>query len=304
MITLRELARVLAGEISGDQVLAPGPGHSAKDRSLSVKPEPNAAGGFVCFSHANDDWQECRDYVLSRLGLPGRSPSRIDRPRRGNAQPAPQAEQLNGNRELALQIWRQAKNPRGTLAEAYLRGRALELPIEAANEAIRFHPACPFVAERFPAMICLVRNIRTDEMQAIQRTALSNDGPAIKRGGKTFRLTLGPIAGAAVKLDPDEEVTQGLCIGEGVETTLAGRQMGLRPVWALLGTSGVASFPVLPGVDGLHLFCERDAANERAAMACGDRWYMAGRDVIHDYPERGNDLVFRHKHLNPASAQI
>jgi restriction endonuclease S subunit len=98
MITLRELARVLAGEISGDQVLAPGPGHSAKDRSLSVKPEPNAAGGFVCFSHANDDWQTCRDYVLSHLALPGGSPSRNDRYRR---RPAPQVEQPDGRRNLA-----------------------------------------------------------------------------------------------------------------------------------------------------------------------------------------------------------
>jgi hypothetical protein len=190
-----------------------------------------------------------------------------------------------------MQIWRQAKNPRGTLAEAYLHSRALELPIEAANEAIRFHPACPFGAERFPAMICLVRNIRTDQPQAIQRTALSHDGNAIKREGKTYRLTLGPIACGAVKLGPDEDVTQGLGIGEGVETCLAGRQMGLRPVWALLGTSGLASFPVLPGVNGLHICRERDAANERAAWACGDRWHMAGRDVFHVYPERGNDLA-------------
>jgi putative DNA primase/helicase len=244
-------ASALGGEVSGGNILCPGPGHSPKDRSLSVRLFVAAPDGFVCFSHANDDWQECRDYVLSRLGLPGRSPSPIDRPRPGNAHPAPRVEQPEENRELAMRIWRQAKNPRGTLAEAYLQSRALELPSEAANGALRFHPACPFGAERFPAMICLVRNIRTDEPQAIQRTALSHDGTAIKRGGKTFRLTLGTIACGAVKLDPDEEVTQGLCIGEGIETCLAGRQMRLRPVWALLGTSGLANFPVLPGVDGL-----------------------------------------------------
>jgi putative DNA primase/helicase len=158
-------------------------------------------------------------------------------------------------------------------------------------EAIRFHVDCPFGGERFPAMVSLVRNIRTDEPQAIQRTALSHDGIAIKRGGKTFRLTLGPIAGGAVKLDLDEDVTQGLCIGEGVETCLAGRQMGLQPVWALLGTSGLASFPVLPGIDGLHIFRERDAANERASWACGERWHMAGRDVAHVLSENGNDLA-------------
>ena len=35
--TLQSWARALGGEVSGDQVLCPGPGHSPKDRSLSVK---------------------------------------------------------------------------------------------------------------------------------------------------------------------------------------------------------------------------------------------------------------------------
>ena len=35
--TLQSWARALGGEVSGGQVLCPGPGHSAKDRSLSVK---------------------------------------------------------------------------------------------------------------------------------------------------------------------------------------------------------------------------------------------------------------------------
>ncbi|HEV7909743.1 MAG TPA: toprim domain-containing protein [Methylocella sp.] len=141
-----------------------------------------------------------------------------------------------------------------------------------------------------PAMVCLVRNIRTDEPQAIHRTALSPDGTAVKRNSKTFRMTLDPIADGAVKLDLDEDVTQGVCIAEGVETALAGRQMGLRPVWALLGESGLASFPVLPGVDGLHIFREHDATNKRAAMACAGRWHEAGRDVFHVCPEIGSDL--------------
>jgi putative DNA primase/helicase len=184
----------------------------------------------------------------------------------------------------------EAIGPRGTLAQTYLRSRALELPDEAANAAIRFHPACRFGNERMPAMVCLVRNIRTDEPQAIHRTALSPDGTAVKRNSKTFRMTLDPIADGAVKLDLDEDVTQGVCIAEGVETALAGRQMGLRPVWALLGESGLASFPVLPGVDGLHIFREHDATNKRAAMACAGRWHEAGRDVFHVCPEIGSDL--------------
>jgi len=38
MMDLRRLAAIMGGEITGpDSILAPGPGHSPKDRSLSVK---------------------------------------------------------------------------------------------------------------------------------------------------------------------------------------------------------------------------------------------------------------------------
>jgi hypothetical protein len=68
---LQTLARALDGEVSNGQVLAPGPGHSATDRSLSVMLDAGAPGGFVVntFSPA-DDPIICKDYVRERLGLP------------------------------------------------------------------------------------------------------------------------------------------------------------------------------------------------------------------------------------------
>ena len=67
---LRTIARLLDGEVSGSQVLAPGPGHGRRDRSLSVRLSPTAPDGVLAFSHARDDWRVCRDYVRERLGLP------------------------------------------------------------------------------------------------------------------------------------------------------------------------------------------------------------------------------------------
>jgi len=69
-LDLHRLARDLGGEVSGGQIRAPGPGHSPKDRSLSVMPDPGAAEGFVVNSFADDDPLACRDYVRSRCGLP------------------------------------------------------------------------------------------------------------------------------------------------------------------------------------------------------------------------------------------
>jgi hypothetical protein len=109
-----------------------------------------------------------------------------------------------------LRGWHQSADRRETLVERYLNGRGLDLP-SAGSEVIRFHPNCPFEKERFPAMVCLVRGIISNEPQAIHRTALAPDGTAIKRNDKTYRLSLGAVTGGVIMVSSDEDVTQGLC---------------------------------------------------------------------------------------------
>jgi hypothetical protein len=67
---LRTLARALSGEVNSGQVLAPGPGHSTADRSLSVKLDSSAPDGFLVHSFSDDDPIVCRDYVRAKIGLP------------------------------------------------------------------------------------------------------------------------------------------------------------------------------------------------------------------------------------------
>ncbi len=88
MVTFQAPASALGGEICGDQVLAPGPGHSAKNRSLSIRPSTDASDGFLANSSAGDDLRVCRDYVHNRLELdPG---GRAESNRNGGAfRPAP-----------------------------------------------------------------------------------------------------------------------------------------------------------------------------------------------------------------------
>jgi hypothetical protein len=69
-LDLRAAARALGGEICGGEVLAPGPGHSAADRSLSVKLDNAAPQGFIVHSFSGDDPIVCREYVRQKLGLP------------------------------------------------------------------------------------------------------------------------------------------------------------------------------------------------------------------------------------------
>jgi RecA-family ATPase len=75
MLDLREIAAALGGVISNGQVLAPGPGHSRGDRSLSVKIVPDAPDGFIVKSFAGDNDLDCKDYVRQKLNLPAFQPN-------------------------------------------------------------------------------------------------------------------------------------------------------------------------------------------------------------------------------------
>jgi hypothetical protein len=71
MMHIGKAAAALGGEVVGhNTILCLGPGHSPKDRSLSVKLDPTAPDEFLTYSHAGDDWRLCRDHVRARLGLP------------------------------------------------------------------------------------------------------------------------------------------------------------------------------------------------------------------------------------------
>jgi putative DNA primase/helicase len=275
---LRTLARLLGGDVIGRQVIAPGPGHSPKDRSLSVTISATAPEGFLAFSHAGDDFAACRDYVKQALGVDADAWNRRELQQRG-PRPAPRSTtppRGDGDRTgPALALWRQGVDPRSTLAGRYLAGRKLDLGDDDAGEVLRWHPG-------IGAVLALFRNIATNEPQAVSRTYL--DG----KGCKIDRKFLGPVGGASIKLDADADVTNGLHIGEGVETCMAARQLGLKPTWALGSKGAIGSLPVLSGVECLTILSEPDA--EREIDACAMRWHAAGREVLINRPIGGKDL--------------
>jgi putative DNA primase/helicase len=123
------------------------------------------------------------------------------------------------------------------------------------------------------AMVAKFRDIRTGEFSAVSMTYINSEG---KKTGHKF---VGKIEGAAIMFEPFEDVATALCIGRGLESCLAARQLGLRPVWALATNAEVAAFPVLGGVDQLTIILESEADVE-AAEICAARWYEAGREVL------------------------
>jgi hypothetical protein len=206
---------------------------------------------------------------------------------------APRSSGNNNNSSRAGELWRAAVPIAGTLAEVYLRSRGLDYA-DPNGEVLRFHGGCPFgPGAVHPCMVALFRGIIGNKPVAIHRTALTPDGHKIDR------LTLAPIAEAAIKLSRDDGVEYGLHIGEGIETTLATMARGFKPAWALGFAGGIRTFPVLGGIDCLTIIVDHDnpdhdgrQAGPDAARACAERWRNAGREVLFVVPNKlGQDMA-------------
>lgn len=291
MPSLREIAQALGGDVvGGNEVLAPGPAHRPHDRSLSVKLSASSPDGFLVHSFAGDDFRDCRDYVAGRLGIgPRGRRAPVTHVSAVPATPSPAARI-----ERALAIWNEAVEPRRTVVERYLNSRRLDLLEDVAGCVIRFHARCPWkdrdsgVTIRVPAMVCAMRSVTMGAITAVHRTRLSPDGQKVDRRMMGVAAGIGFSSIAAVMLD---EAGDDLAVGEGVETAMAARQLGVRPAWALGSAGAIAAFPLLSGIRTLRLLAEmNDIASERAIASCGERWCAAGRKVIVIRPSCGKDM--------------
>lgn len=282
---LQSAAGALGGEVASaarSQILAPGPGHSPRDRSMAVWMDAAAPDGFRVLSHAGDDWRDCRDHVRQRLGIS----------RGVSGQIAPKMPALgNDDRdkiEASQRIWHQGLDPRGTIVEDHLGSRGLVLPDEVAGEAIRFHPRCPWGGEPggVPAMVACMRSIHTEEVTAVHRTRLTPEGR------KVDRRMLGKASGSAIMLCPMSALGDAIAIGEGIETCLAAWQLGWSNVWALGSVGAIASFLALPYYSTLVVLAETDdgGASARASEVVGNRWSDAARTVYIVRPTVPGDL--------------
>jgi putative DNA primase/helicase len=309
-IDLRSVARALGGEVSGRQVIAPGPGHSRTDRSLAVRLDPCAPDGFLTHSFTNDDWQTCRDHVRTRLGLPqwepgdGREKQRTVRPQDidkwdfgvvdTEAEDRTRSEDDLVRIRQAQTIWEEASHTIWTKAENYFASRKIDIPDDLAETVLRFHPECPWRNEstgktdRIPCLIAAFRSIDDDIITAIHRIRL--DQP--ERWPKTERRMLGVTRRSAVKLGPSGSR---LTIGEGIETCLAamrlglGLGLGLGPAWALGSVGAISFFPLIEGVQELTILAEAGEPSARAIKICGRRWRRGSRRVFVSRSNVGSD---------------
>jgi putative DNA primase/helicase len=152
------------------------------------------------------------------------------------SQPAKPEEDDAARIDQALRIWSEVQPVRGTLAEQYLVGRGIQVPDEALD-VLGFHSHCPFgERRRAPALVALVQDIITGEPIAIHRRELT---PNAAKAGSW--MALGPKSGGAIRLSRSD--CGDLAIGEGVETCLAGMQLGSGPTWSVIDAGGMTAFP-------------------------------------------------------------
>lgn len=165
----------------------------------------------------------------------------------------------------ALAVWRRAVPIRGTIAETYLRQRAITCTLP---DTLRFHPDCWHpTAKRFSAMLALIEGL---PRLAIHRTYLRPDG-----GGKAPadppKAMLGAALGGAVRLTNGQGP---LVVAEGVETALSLSSGLLRhpaTVWACLSTAGMAGLRLPDRPHRLIIATDGDQPGKAAGHKLAER---------------------------------
>ena len=133
-------------------------------------------------------------------------------------------------------------------------------------------------------MIACVTDAAANAFKTLHRTWINPDGT---KAADPPRLWWPGLRKEGVcRLWPNDEVTHGLGIAEGIETALVMAAKGFVPVWAAMDAGNLAAFPVLAGIDALTIAVDHDPAGIKAAQAVGATWRAAGREVWAMFPQK------------------
>jgi putative DNA primase/helicase len=175
----------------------------------------------------------------------------------------------------------------GSIAATYLTGRGCALLPEDGD--LRWHPALSDRMSGYtgPALVALVTRIEDGAPINLHRTWLAADGRGKAVIDKPRRLLKGHSShDGVIRLWPDDAVTNGLVVGEGVETCLAAAHAGLTPCWSTIYAGNMAGFPVLPGLEGITILVDHDRAHPKTGKRAG---IEAAKQLVARYIAAGFD---------------
>jgi putative DNA primase/helicase len=238
----------------------PGCGRGPKDRTCGVTLD-DRGGVAHCF--------RC-----------GHRESSNDGAQRGSGSPRDRAAAPTRHETLSdfgCELWA-ACRPLAGEGLAYLQARACVIPPPDGH--LRYHPALKHPPSGMvgPALVALVTDAVTREPLTLHRTWIRADGSKAPLDPPRMLLGGHRKAGGVVRLWPDEAVTHGLGIAEGIETALS-LAHAFTPVWACIDAGNLAAFPVLGGIESLTIAADHDDAGIAAAEACAARWANAGAEA-------------------------
>lgn len=237
------VARAQRGAVrSGKDVRLPCPVHGSSRDSLIVGHGETGKPIWHCYAGCNS--AEVRDALIN-LGV------LIVEETETRYRPADREREKARKLEWCKRMWEEATSiymPQAKPAYDYLISRGIHVRHagECHPHALRWHP-------KRHAMLARI----TDSWGrgiGLHETHLN------PHGGKS-RKCHGTMKGGAIKLF-GSDVVEVMAVAEGIETALAFAQLypGIRPVWSLISSSGVAAFMPPPGVKRVIVATDFDGA--------------------------------------------
>jgi putative DNA primase/helicase len=267
------VVRQLGGKWHGDYALCRCPAHHDSTASLTIRVGDKAVL-FRC--HAG-----CSNMDIMSALRTGRFVVPVDhdpgRRREGGAD-------LN---KIALSVWRFAVPIAGTLAERYLRSRA----ITPEGVTARFDPKCQFGAGEAKAFApALIVPIEEDTgVVAIHRTFLRPDGLGKADIDEPKRM-LGHPGSGAVRWG-GTPIDRTLRLAEGVEDAASVMNM-LEPgtfVWPVLGIERYQTITIPESIERVVIYSQHGAEASRAIERATPRLTGNGRQLLVKQPPHAGD---------------
>lgn len=248
----------------GDHRLrCPACGRGPKDQTLGATVEHDGRGVAHCFRCGFVETRH-QDRVGTRR--PGRAPAR-----------PMVARKRSTLGQWGHDLWRSCSGLSGTTGEAYLLARGCRIP--PTDGDLRYHEVLRhptgFVGS---ALVALLTDAIDATPRSLHFTWIRPDGTKAPVDPPRQLLAGHVKRGAVIRLWPDEAVTLGLLVAEGIETTLAAAR-DYSPAWAAIDAGNLAALPILGGVETLVIAADHDDIGLTAATRCADRWAAAGIDV-------------------------